>query len=307
MQYHQPVIQLIRRRFSCRSYSPEPIGEDERRRLEAAAAAMTSGPLGGPLRFRLIAATEENRKELAGLGTYGFIRGATGFIVGAARRPKKHLEDFGYRMEQLVLLATDLGLGSCWLGGTYTQSSFAARISRSKGEDLPAVVSIGRISDEELARRGAVRIWAGSKNRLAGASLFFQNSFVVPLEPEAAGPYAQPLEMVRLCPSASNKQPWRILRLENDWHFYLQRTPGYREGFFQRVLRLVDLQRIDMGIAMCHFELAAGELGLRGKWAVREPAIEKPDGLTEYVISWAGGERILNPPSGKSRGIRTGP
>jgi hypothetical protein len=52
------------------------------------------------------------------------------------------------------------------------------------------------------------------------------------------------------------------------------------------MLKLEDLQRVDMGIAMCHFELASDELGLTGRWATAEPAIKKPDDSTEYVASW---------------------
>ena len=37
---------------------------------------------------------------------------------------------------------------------------------------------------------------------------------------------------------------------------------------------------------MSHFELTSSELGLKGRWTVAEPAIEKPDALTEYVASW---------------------
>lgn len=84
MIYRQSVRNLIRRRFSCRTYSPEPIRVEDRRTLENAIAASTSGPLGPPLRFRLVAASAEGQAALKGLGTYGFIRGATGFIVGAA-------------------------------------------------------------------------------------------------------------------------------------------------------------------------------------------------------------------------------
>jgi len=287
--FSQPIADLIRQRFSCRAYSPKPIGAEARRTLEDAIAGSAPGPFGTPLRFRLAAASAEDRAALRGLGTYGFIRGATGFIIGAAPRSEKSLEDFGYRLEQIILLATDLELGTCWLGGTFTQSSFAAKISLRMGEVLPAVVSIGRIADPERARRGAIRGLAGSTSRLPWEQLYFQNSFAVPLAREAAGPYAEPLEMVRLGPSASNKQPWRILRAGRDWHFFLQRTKGYREGFFQRILRLADIQRIDMGIAMCHFELAARELGLRGEWIDRGQEVEIPDRLTEYIVSWTGG------------------
>ncbi len=286
--FSQPVADLIRHRFSCRSYAPEPIGGKERGQLEEALAAVGSGPLGSPLRFRLIAATAGDSQSLRGLGTYGFIRGATGFLIGAVRPSKYNLEDYGYRLEQIILLSTDLGLGTCWLGGTFTQSGFARKISRARGEIIPAVASIGRMADPEQAKRGAMRRLAGSAGRLSWNELFFDNSFGNPLPRETAKLYAEPLEMVRLAPSASNKQPWRILRTGNDWHFYLRRTPGYREGFFQRILRLADLQRVDMGIAMCHFELAARDLGLRGEWIHRDPDVRHVNPLMEYSISWAG-------------------
>jgi hypothetical protein len=46
------------------------------------------------------------------------------------------------------------------------------------------------------------------------------------------------------------------------------------------------MQRIDMGIAMCHFELVARDHGLDGRWEINTPAIEKYDEFTEYTVSW---------------------
>jgi hypothetical protein len=244
------------------------------------------GPLGGAHRFQLLAATPADRDSLAGLGTYGFIRDETGFIAGAATRSKKDLEDFGYSQERIILLATDLGLGTCWLGGTFTKSGFAKKISLRKGEDLPAVAAIGYIADPERARNGILARAAGADRRLPWENLFFEEQFGRPLDRAAAGGYAEPLEMIRLGPSASNKQPWRILHRGKAWHFYAQRTKGYRRGFFQILLRVADIQRVDMGIAMCHFELTASEAGLRGKWAVDPPAVAPPDRATEYIVSW---------------------
>jgi hypothetical protein len=42
-----------------------------------------------------------------------------------------------------------------------------------------------------------------------------------------------------------------------------------------------------MGIALCHFELAAGELGARGIWSEAKPAFDA--GTWEYVVSWTVG------------------
>mgnify|MGYP006982828216 CR=1 FL=1 len=49
---------------------------------------------------------------------------------------------------------------------------------------------------------------------------------------------------------------------------------------------MADLQRVDMGIAMCHFELTCNELGIKGKWVVEEPEIKNLPARTEYLVTW---------------------
>lgn len=285
MPYSRPITEIIARRFSCRTYQDTPIEPAKRQQLEAFIAACHTGPLGTPARFKLIAATEQDRRALQGLGTYGFIKGATGFVIGAVAEAGMNLEDLGYLMEQIVLYATDLDLGTCWLGGSFTRSRFAAKIALRDGELMPAVVSVGYISDDRGIVDRLIRQFAGSHNRFPWERLFFDRQFGVAISRQEAGAYAIPLEMVRLGPSASNRQPWRIVRDGNAWHFYLHRPSGYRPG--QRIgFTTADLQRVDMGIAMSHFALAANELGLDGEWVIREPEVEKPDALEEYIVSW---------------------
>jgi len=285
MLYSKPVTEIIPRRFSCRTYLEKPIEEDQQKRLSSFISAAGQGPFGTPVRFELVAATQQDRNSLKGLGTYGVIRNAAGFIVGAVRHSEKDLEDYGYVMEKIILRATDIGLGTCWLGGTFSRNSFAKKISAAEGEQVPAVTSVGQIAQKgRLEDR--MRRFVGADHRLPWANLFFREKFGNPLSPNEAGVYGVPLEMVRMGPSATNKQPWRIVREGHSWHFYMQRTKGYGNSFTFRLLGLADLQRVDMGIAMSHFELAAGELGLKGSWTVREPDIERPDSATEYTASW---------------------
>jgi hypothetical protein len=285
MRYSQPVKKLIKQRYSCRTYDDMPIAEAKRQKLAGFMDSLETGPFGAPVRFKLIAASEEDRRALKGLGTYGNIRGATGFILGAVGSGKKNLEDFGYRMEEVVLFATSIELGTCWLGGFFTKSSFARRMGMQEGWVMPSVAATGYIADRRSLVDRVIRRGAGSVRRKPWEALFFENRFSLPLSEEAAGPYAEPLEMVRLAPSASNRQPWRVIKDGGVWHFYLQRTPGYGEGLTGRFMA-ADLQRVDMGIAMSHFEFTADELGLAGEWTVQEPAIEKPGERTEYVVSW---------------------
>lgn len=279
------ITEQIRRRYSCRTYQPTPIPEAQREALAAFCAAQTQGPLGNRVRFVLLAATEEERQALRGLGTYGFIRNPTGFIVGAATRGAGDFEDFGFVMERIVLEATALELGTCWLGGSFTRSSFAARLGLREDEVMPAVVSTGLPAEKPFWLDRLVRASARGDQRLPWAQLFFDGDFEHPLTPEAAGPYAEALEMVRLGPSASNKQPWRIVRMGEKWHFYLQRTPGYPPRGAE-ILVERDLQRVDMGIAMAHFALSLEEAGYTGEWVHADPGLPVPAAGPVYTVSW---------------------
>jgi nitroreductase len=280
------IAELVRHRRSCRKYLEQPLAEADRRSLAHLLSANPVGPLGGRTRFALVAATTVKRGELKGLGTYGFIKGAAGFIVGAVERGPRDFEDYGYLMERAILRATDLGLGTCWLGGTFTKSGFARAIGLGEGELMPAVASVGYAVGDGFSR-DRIRRMAGSNFRRPPEELFFDAAFHTPLPLADAGAYAVALELVRWAPSASNRQPWRIVRTPTGWHFFLARTKGYGRGtVLFALLRLADLQRVDMGIAMCHFELAAREAGLAGGWVIEDPGIAPPHTGVEYTATW---------------------
>lgn len=281
------IEQIIKERYSVRSYLREPINQGIQTAILTRLKSLREGPLGSSMRFSLLIATDQERSALRGLGTYGFIKNPTGFIVGAVKESEHALEDYGYAMEEIVLEATALGLGTCWLGGSFTQSSFARKIHKHENEIMPAVVSIGYatqgIREIDLLRRAA-----RSETRRPWNALFFNGSFFEPLPiSEVVGGYTRALEMVRLAPSASNKQPWRVVRDGNQWYFYCQRTPGFGIGsWYFTLLQLADLQRLDIGIAMCHFELTARDHGLQGKWVIANPGLKPIDENTVYIATW---------------------
>lgn len=325
LRFAHPIRELVRTRISIRRYTGEPLSGPARDELERACSLLRLGPLGAECRFVLLelagrgraagptpAGTGANRRAGAGaaqpagasptagaapataapvsrprrLGTYGMIRGARTFLAGAVRASDRALEDFGYLLELLILKATDLGLGTCWLGGTFDRSAFARAIGLRKDELLPAVTPVGLSAERRDLLEQVIRFGAGSARRRPWAVLFFDGRWSEPLGAAEAGPYAGPLEALRLAPSASNRQPWRILRQERDgpFHLFLRRTPGYGLAAGS------DLQRLDMGIAMAHFDLAAAEDGLRGAWTrLEEPtAPAGTPGLAgpQYIATW---------------------
>jgi nitroreductase len=283
MEFSRPVEAVIRSRVSWRSYTDRPVAGRARALLGEGLAA-ARGPRGAALRFRLVELGEGEAWDLRRAGTYGFIRGARTFVVGAVRRGPGDMEDYGFALERIILAATDLGLATCWLGGTFDRSGFGAAVGAAPDEVVPAVTPVGYATVQRSVADTVIRWGAGSTRRKPWEELFFDGDFAAALAPERAGQWATPLEMVRLAPSASNRQPWRIVRAAGGsaLRFYVRRTAAYDR------LTAVDLQRIDMGIAMCHFELAAREQGIGGGWTFEEDAPAATSPRTEYVATWTG-------------------
>lgn len=286
MIYTVNPSQLIRQRYSCRTYQKRPVSKQDIRELEAFFQQSKTGPWGNQSRFQILPASIHDPRELPRLGTYGFIKDPAAYLVGVAGDKPGAMVDFGFSMELLILKATELELGSCWLGGTYTKSRFSRQINLQPGETIPAVTSLGYPSNTKGWIDRAARIYAGADRRLPWEALFYRDSWNIPFDNKVDNDYIEPLQLVRLAPSASNRQPWRLLFADGRWHFYLERSPNYPTPVFGRLLKISDLQRIDMGIALAHFHLSVQEKELSGEWVFAEPQVEQPKIAREYLISW---------------------
>ena len=279
LMFSQPITEIIQKRKSVRTYKKQPLTQDLIEKLNEFMKNL-KGPFNSSLRFSIINSKVTANTDNVKLGTYGIIRGAENFILTAVNKNEKNLEELGYELEAFILYATSLGLGTCWLGGTFKKGEFAKTMNLGTDEILPIVSPIGCISDSPHIVGSLLRVVAGSNNRKPWKELFFNGSFQIPLSENEASEFKTSLEMVRLAPSASNKQPWRIVKDGNNFHFYLCRTKGYGN------MLDFDIQRVDMGIAMCHFELTTKELGLLGHWESVNPNITLPDDNYQYIISW---------------------
>lgn len=278
----ESIIDVIKKRNSVRNYSSNPIEKNKVQQIEAYLKNNTQGPLGSKVRFKFFDAVDYEPAELKKFGTYGFIKGARAYIAGVVMSNVTAMEDFGYCMEKNVLFATGLGLGTCWLGGTLNRSTFAQMMNVTEDEVLPAVTPIGYAEERKTLMESVIRLAAGADGRKKTEELFFDNSNSIPLVINSVGQYAKVLDAVRIAPSASNKQPWRIIKgVGNKYHFYMKEDAAYNTAF-----KNIKIQNMDMGIAMCHFELAAIELGLKGVWKIEKPAIET--GELKYIVSWVG-------------------
>ena len=290
MGFNKPVIELIKTRRSIRSYTREKIKPVIYKDIIRILNSRHDNIFDSRLRFKLIDTTGMEPESIKTLGTYGLITGARYFIAGITREEdeKYGIIDFGYVFEKIILHMTDLGLGTCWLGGTFNRKGFSNKVGIKNGELLTGVSPVGYGINKRRLKDSAVRMFAGSDRRKPWDKLFFNNSFSVPLEKDDRDPYSLPLEMVRLGPSATNLQPWRIIREEgNIFHFFMKRSRAYSNK-----PEYLNLQYIDMGICLCHFGLTAEEMGLKGKWQRMEGNMEdkkyRIPPNNEYIISWVG-------------------
>ncbi|MDP3098138.1 MAG: nitroreductase family protein [Syntrophales bacterium] len=275
------IIETIKIRKSFRTYSNRAVEPGKISELKQFLASNTKTPFGSKVGFHLIDFNKMEIGELKNLTTYGVIKGARQFIVGTVEKQPRAMEDYGYCMEKNILMATSMGLGTCLLGGTFKRSGFAGKINLGESELLPVISPVGYSSDKRSVVDRMFRFVAASDKRKPWHELFYLNDIDTFLDKENSGSFDTPLECVRMAPSASNKQPWRIIKGkgQNAFHFYLKRTPGYKN-----IVKDIRLQNVDMGIAMCHFELSAKELGLKGDWNVNNPQIKSDD--MEYIVSW---------------------
>lgn len=274
MLYSKEITEIIRKRKSTRTFDGRKLTEDNLRKLNAFIDEINN-TIDVKARFMVIADLEAN-DEPKKLGTYGFIQGAKSFIVGILDKDANDAFGFGYNFEKIILYAVDLGIDVCWVGGTFNKGSFQQMSGAKENEYIPIIAPAGYKSENKRFFETAIRKRQGSDNRKPFGELFF-NKDMHPLSSNDAGEYLNALEMVRLGPSAINKQPWRIMKDGDMFHFYICRNKGFDLASF-------DFQKNDLGIAKCHFELTLDESKIRGQWQELKE-VDVPNGW-EYIYTW---------------------
>lgn len=263
------------KRKSVRTYIEKPLSDSDREKINDYIALILNeeSSFSAKVRIRLFDVDKDiNSKDL---GTYGVIKGARTYLGVAVNEVPDAMEAVGYVFEKLVLYAASIGLGTCWLGGTFNRSEFAKAMELEGDEFFPIASPIGYPAPKNHTVDRIMRKAIKADSRKKFDEIFFENNFSSPLTNEKSDVFADILECVRLAPSAKNAQPWRILKDGDTFHFFEKKTIPSSSH---------DIQRLDIGIAGCHFDLAAKEQGISGKIVALDNQPEE-NGLI-YVFSW---------------------
>jgi nitroreductase len=241
---------LLRR--SRRLYGPVPLSGDVLDRL--AAACNKFRPF-DTARAVLIGHSENVFKGI--IGAYGKIRGAPFFFAFIGDTGDRYVQEkAGYTGEGIVLEATALGLGTCWVGKSFDRGIASALVKMKEHERALAVAAVGYAAEEESFEERLFSGFGKLHKRKPLASL-------VSGMPETEWPewIRESLLAARVAPSAANRQPWRFL-VEPD---------GITVSADNLHDSLGISKRLDCGIAMLHIETAALNRNVTGRWEFLEP------------------------------------
>ena len=265
------LLKTIKGRKSVRTFDGRPVSAEDREKLEQYIATITN-PFGIPVRFVLLDAKEHGLSSPV-------LSGETLYAAGIVPKLPNADTAFGYAFEKLVLYAWSLGIGTTWIGGTMKRDVFERAAGLGEGEMMPCVSPLGYPAKKRSIKETVMRKGVGADTRLPAEKIFFDGEWDKPLPAEKQAAIGDLAEMVRWAPSAVNKQPWRAVVCGERVHFYEKRSRGYvsDNGW--------DLQKIDMGIALCHFELAAKDCGFTAAFEISTPEIPVRDNL-QYIASY---------------------
>lgn len=267
----EQIAELVKSRRSVRTFDGRDVSTEDLERLSSF-ISKADNPYDIPVEFKILNSKEQKLPCPVVSGT--------NLYIGAKTKRTLHSEEaVGYSMEKIVLYAQSLGLGTVWIGGTMDRGAFERAMELVEGETMPCISPLGYPAKKMSVKENVMRKAVKADKRLPFEDLFFDGSFDKQLTEDKAGRLAGALETVRWAPSAVNKQPWRVVVQENAAHFYLKRNKGFISD------AVGDVQKIDLGIALCHFALTAEESGISVRFDLNDPGITAADDM-EYIASY---------------------
>ncbi len=276
MQKYKNIYEVMEARHSVRNYENRRLSDSDREKVLELTRQCTN-PFGVDVSIHYLEKDASGQQEK--LGTYGTIKGASSFLGLSVLPGENALLAAGYQFEQLVLDLTAEGFGTVWLAGTFSRGPFAKSMGITDRELFPAISPVGYPAKKKHLMESLMRAGLKANHRKPWKELFFDGSWEKPLTEEAAGKYRKALEMLRIAPSATNSQPWRVIKDGETFHFFETHKAGSGE-------EIQKIKQVDLGIAMCHFDLATKEVGLCGRFVKQETLPVTVPEHTTYLMSW---------------------
>lgn len=256
------IKNIIYKRKSIRKYKGEPV--EEERLLEIKELISNVTPLFKEIKMQgfLVENGVEIQKISKGIiGSYGKIE-APHYIVITSEEKEGFHENIGFAFEKLVLDLTNMGLGTCWIGGSIKKELLNGIVEIPENQKPVVLIAFGYPEDSNIFN---IELSSGHKRKeLEYIALGTLNDT-----------WEEIFQGVRRAPSAVNLQPWRFYKDHSEIHAYV--TEG---NIITR--NLAHFSKLDMGIALCHLKLMCEYKGFKVEFINQD--LPKRKGL-QYVIT----------------------
>lgn len=261
-------LSIVENRKSIREYQKKQLSSNEIKALEEFLKEVKV--LQKNIEVDFVFVEDGWQKEDALKGRAGYVGNpvlAPHYIALLSEEKEGYLLNTAYILEQIVLKAVELNIGSCWLSVEQDSSGLKADLGIDKPGELVAMVALGYpkthipfTKKSESSRIGVQDfVFKGEWGKLA----YHEELEMMGIE--------RVLHSIRLAPSWANLQPWRLI-IDND---QIILTVGGRDVNEKHLL-------LDAGIMMLYMEKAFNQEGLIAKWSIYK---EELDGnFSEYNI-----------------------
>ena len=267
------IRSAMRQRISVRHYESKLVPGDVLEDVIISAEESLALDDTIPVRFHLVKQGNLIAHLMSPLtGTRLLFGSAPHFIVATSEERPLFMQNMGFRMEQMILYVTQVSLGTCWIGGMFNENRISNFMGLAERERVIALTPIGYPDTSFLGKAAHDIIELGAVNfgrRKALREIAFGDTWKSSLL-SGDGELLEALECSRLAPSWANTQPWRFLVGEGEVI-----AVADAKGRYNNIRQGKHYYRLDVGIAMAHFFLAAREMGWSGTWQVTgfDPAL----------------------------------
>jgi len=260
------IREAICQRISVRHYEPQPVPEGLLQSVVEFGENSVALDAGIRIRFHLIKEGRLVAERMTYLTGARFLFGSSPhFIIATSEEKPLFMLNMGFRMEQMILFATEQGLGTCWIGGLFAEERIGDFLGLETNERVIVLTPIGYPDTSFYGRMTHDLFELGAANfgrRKPLKQIVFGSEWGLPLETQDSE-LLEALQCARLAPSWVNAQPWRFLVGQTEIIAVADAS-----GRYSSVRDGKHYYRLDVGIAMSHFFLAAKEMGWGGKWQV---------------------------------------
>lgn len=274
------LYQAIVNRHSTRRFRDNPLNKETLDLIDDIASHVQ--PLVADNRFRVMRRDVMSGEDLiAAMGGYGRVISPPHFLMGYIVGKQAPLLDLGYRMEQIAVRMTEIGISTCFIGSLGREQDVRIRFHLNREARTAAFLIFGYPAESVAGRtlNAMIRTASRGTKKLNAKDIFYEGSFNQPCAPPKH--LAKIVEAGSFAPSANNAQPCRIL-----WHnetlylFVYKENPRYGKA-------AQNYRYFDAGVHMANISLAMIASNMLSEWVLLSPSSPDVPGHPETLEPFA--------------------